>query len=166
MAAPNVTVTVPPVLADLRRRLAARATFAGPPAVPIYTVDRGSWRDPEAIVLSRVTMAGAKWLGWGAGPDSHKTVEPLTLTGYGFTTVGGSTPDKDEEAWQRLGVLLAEVDQQLRDTPDVGGDLSPTTRYSPPRLDQAVWSAWPSGQESTATIRVRCDFRIAWQAIS
>jgi hypothetical protein len=159
-------ITVPGVLHGLRGLLLLRTPLAGPPAVPIYTVDRGSWRDPEAVVLGRVVMSGARWLGWGQGPDSYKTVEPLTLAWYAFTTVGGSTPDDDEQAWERLGLLFGQVVQQLRDTPDLAGDIAPTVRYRPPMVDQAVWAAWPTGQEGTATLRVRVDARIAWQAIS
>jgi hypothetical protein len=160
-------ITVPSFLHGLRGLLLLRTAIAtSQPPVPVYTIDRGSWRDPEAIVLSRVVMAGARWLGWGAGPDSHKTVEPLTLAGYAFANVAGSTPDDDERAWQRVGVLLGEVVQQLRDTPDLAGDIAPAVRYAPPRVDQAVWAAWSSGQEGTATVRARVDFRIAWQAIS
>jgi hypothetical protein len=156
-------VTVPGFLVNFRTQLLTRTALAG---VPIYLIDRGSWRDSEAIVLSRVTMTGATWLGWGAGLASHATVEPLTLAGYGFARVPGSTPENDRAALERVGLFLGEIAQQLRDDPTVGGDLSPTTRYRPPIMDQAVWGAWPGTDNEVAIIRVRVDFRIAWQAIS
>lgn len=156
-------VTVPGFLVAFRTQLLTRQALAG---VPIYLVDRGSWRDPEAIVLSRVTMTGARWLGWGTGPASHATVEPLTLAGYVFARVPGSDPTGDRTALERAGVLLTEIAQQLRDDPTVGGDLSPTTRYRPPIMDSAVWGAWPGTENEVAIIRVRVDFRIVWAAIS
>lgn len=156
-------VTVPGFLVTFRTQLLSRHALAG---VPIYLVDRGSWRDPEAIVLSRVTMTGATWLGWGAGTASHATVEPLTLAGYAFARVPGSDATSDRTALERVGVFLGEIAQQLRDDPTVGGDLSPTTRYRPPIMDQAVWDAWPGTENEVAIIRVRVDFRVAWTAIS
>lgn len=156
-------ITVPGIKASYRTLLLARSALVG---VPVYLVDRGSWNDNEAIVLSRVTMTGARWLGWGAGPTSHATVEPLTLAAYLFVRVAGSDAAADATAEARAGVLLGECVQQLRDTPSFGGDLSPTTRYRPPIMDSAVWGAWPGDQQGTAIIRVRVDFRIAWQAIS
>lgn len=156
-------VTVPGFLVKFRTALGTRVALQD---VPVYIVDRGSWSAPDAIVLSRVVMSGATWLGWGAGSASHATVDPLTLQGYAFARVPGSSSEADRRAWERAGVLLGEVIQQLRDDPTVGGDLSPTTRYQMPRVDQAVWGAWPSDQDGTAVIRVRVDFRIAWQAIT
>lgn len=159
-------VTVPGFLVNFRGALAARPALAGPPPVPVYIVDRRSFADAEAIVLSRVVMGGATWLGWGSGRGSDATVDPLTLQGYAFARVPGSTPADDRVALERVGLLLGEVIGQLRDDPTIGGDLSSTTRYRAPLVDQAVWGAWPGDEQGTAIIRVRCDFRIAWAAIT
>jgi hypothetical protein len=157
------TISVPGFLVNWRTQLVARSALAG---VPVYIVDRGSWSDDEAVVLSRVTMTGARWLGWGAGAASHATIEPLTLAGYIFARLAGSDAIADAAALTRVGVLLGEVIQQLRDDPTVGGDLAPSVRYQPPRMESALWGAWPGEQQGAAIIRVRVDFSIVWQAIS
>lgn len=156
-------VSVPGFLVNWRTQLQLRPALAG---VPVYIVDRGSWQVVEAIVLSRVSMTGARWLGWGAGQASHATVEPLRLNGYAFARVAGADAAADAAALNRVGVFIGEVVQQLRDDPSVGGDLSPTVRYQPPRMESALWGAWPTDQEGTAIIRVRADFSIVWAAIS
>ena len=156
-------VSVPGVLESFRTLLQVRPALTG---VPVHLVDRQEWLDTEAIVFSRVTMAGARWLGWGAGQASHATVQPLTLTGYYFGRVAGNDATADQAAWDRAGVVLGEVAQQLRDDPAMGGDLSPTTRYQPPRMESALWGVWPGTQNEVAIIRVRVDFTVIWQAIS
>lgn len=156
-------ISIPGVLDSLRTQLLARPALVG---VQVYLVDRGSWQDPEAIVLSQVVMTGARWLGWGTGAASRQTVESLRMNGYVFARVPGGDSAADTAALDRAGVLFGEVVQQLRDDPTVGGDLSPTVRYEQPRVESALWGAWPGDQDGTAIIRVRVDFAIVWSAIS
>jgi hypothetical protein len=156
-------ITIPGVLQSFRAQLLPRAALAG---VPVYLVDRRSWQAPEAIVLGRVVMTGARWLGWGAGPASRATVESLSLQGYVFSAVAGSDPTNDAAALDRAGVLFGEVVQQLRDDPTVGGDLAGSVRYEAPKVDSSAWDVWPSEQDGSAIIRIRVDFRVVWQAVS
>lgn len=156
-------ISVPAVWTGLRDLLLLRAPLQG---VPVYVVDRGSWTDPEAVVLSQVSMTGARWLGWG-GPASLQTIEPLTLAGYLFVAVAGNDPTADKAALQRAGIMLAELVQQLRDDPTIGGTLVSPVRLEPPKLDSALWDTWAtSSPEGVAVIRVRVNFRVIWQAIS
>ncbi len=153
-------ISVPAVWTGLRERLLLRPPLAG---VPVYLIDRGSWTDPEAVVLPQISMTGARWLGWGAG---YGTVEPLVLAGYLFVGVAGNDPVADKAALVRAGVMLGEVVQQLRDDPTVGGALVAPVRLEPPKLDSALWDTWRTEQQGTAVIRVRVNFRIVWQAVS
>jgi hypothetical protein len=163
------TTSVPDVLINLRDRLAARPVLVGPPVVPVYLVDLGNFSNAEAVVLSRVTMAGASFVGWGAGEASLATVEPLTLSGYLFTAVPGNDQAKADAALRRGGVLLAEVMQQLRTDPTVGGALGtlvPPQRWQPPLMTSAAWSTWMAGPDGTSVARVLIDFTIAWSAMT
>lgn len=159
--------SVPAVLISLQGLLTARPAFVGPPKVPVYLVDLGGWTDPEAVFFSRATMAGAAFLGWGAGQESLATVEPLTLAGWLYTNVPGNDTAKAAAALTRAGVLLGEVMQQLRDTPDLGGALGTLTaprRWRPPMVTSAAWTAGMTGPDGTSVARVLIDFTIAWSA--
>lgn len=158
--------TAPDVLVNLAALLALRPTLIGPPKVPAYPVDLGNWTDPEAIVLAQATMVGARFLGWGAGPGSGVTVQPLTLAGYLFTTIAGNDATKAGEALGHAKVLLGEVAQELRDHPDVGGALDSTHRWRQPLITQATWTtAMGLDQQGVSVARVWVDFTINWQAL-
>lgn len=159
--------SVPAVLISLQALLAVRPALVGPPKVPVYLVDLGAWSDPEAVFFSRVTMAGAAFLGWGSGEQSLATVEPLTMSGYLYTNVPGNDTAKAAAALQRAGDLLGEVMQQLRDTPDLGGalgTLAAPRRWRPPMVTSAAWTAGMAGPDGTSVARVLIDFTIAWSA--
>jgi hypothetical protein len=161
--------SVPTVRANLQALLAARPALTTPnPVVPIYIADLGNWTDPEAIILGQTRMAGAAFVGWGAGEASFATVEPLTMDGYLFTAIGGNDQAKAAAAEIRAGVLLGEVMQQLRDNPTVNGALGTLQvprRWQPPLMSSATWSTWMAPDPSGASVaRVLVDFTITWSA--
>src|SRR5262245_12223556 len=163
------TTSVPVVWANLSQQLRVRPGLAG---VPVRTVDLGmaAWTDTEAIVWTRAAMTGAALLGWGAGPGSLATIEPITLSGYLYTALGGDSDDKAAAALTRAGELLTEVAQQLRDDPTINGALQSLTvtptRWQPPVMTNAVWSAWQGDVNGVAVVRVAVDFTVTWQAIN
>jgi hypothetical protein len=159
------TETVPAVMTGLATLLAARPTLAGPPAVPVYPVNLGNQSDAEAIVWTLATITGARFLGWGSGPGSGVTVQPLTLNGYLFTAIPGNDTTKAAAALARAGVLLGEIAQQLRDTPTIGGALDQTHRWQPPLLTSAAFLPWIADLNGTSVARVRVEFTISWQAL-
>jgi hypothetical protein len=161
------TTSVPSVFTSFQTQLTARPALTTPKVVPVYIVDLGNWTDPEAIVLSRVRMAGASFIGWGSGEASLATVEPLTLNGYLFTVVPGNDTTKAAAAQARAGVLIGEVMQQLRDDPTMAGalgTLTPPRRWQPPLMTEADWTTWLAGPEGAAVVRVLVDFTITWSA--
>jgi hypothetical protein len=159
------TETVPAVMTGLATLLAARPTLAGPPAVPVYPVNLGTQSDPEAIVWTLATITGARFLGWGSGPGSGTTVQPLTLNGYLFTAIPGNDTTKAAAALARAGVLLGEIAQQLRDDITVGGALDQTHRWQQPLLTSAAFLPWMADVNGTSVARVRVEFTITWQAL-
>jgi len=159
------TETIPAVMTGLATLLAARPALIGPPAVPIYPVNLGNLTDPEAIVWTLATITGARFLGWGAGPGSGVTVQPLTLNGYLFTAVPGNDAAKAAVALDRAGVLLGEIAQELRDHPDIGGALDQTHRWQQPLLTSAAFLPWMADVNGTSVARVRVEFTITWQAL-
>ena len=159
--------SIPAVLTGLRTLLLARPALAAPPAVAVHLLDAPPFADPEAIVWSRATMAGAAFVGWGAGEASLATVEPLTLAGYLYTSVSGNTETLAAAALTRAGVLLGEVMQQLRDDPTIGnalGTLTPPRRWKPPLMSTAVWTVNRSSTDGSGGIDVTVDFTITWSA--
>ncbi len=159
------TETVPAVMEGLTTALAARPALAGPPKVPVYLLNLGVQSDPEAIVWTLATITGARFLGWGAGPGSGATVQPLSLNGYLFTAVPGNDTTKAAVALDRAGVLLGEIAQELRDHPDIGGALDATHRWRPPMITSAAFMPWVAEINGTAVARARVDFTITWNAL-
>src|SRR6266536_2349854 len=158
------TETVPAVMQNLTALLAARPLLAGPPKVPVYLFNFGVTSDAEAVVWTLGTITGARFLGWGSGPGSGATVQPLSLNGYLFTAVPGNDAAKAAAALARAGALLGEVAEQLRDDPTAGGALDQTHRWRPPILTSAAFLPWMADLNGTSVARVRVEFTITWQA--
>lgn len=158
------STTVPAFMAGIHELLTARPNLAG---VSIRLTD-GRWQDREAIVLSRVSMNAATFLGWGSGPDSLATVEPLTLSGYAFAEVGNdpAAAAAAVAAYNRVGTFIVEILQQLRDDPTIADALMAPQRLQPPLMLSALWGTWPADDRGVGTTAIRVDFTIAWQAIT
>lgn len=154
------------MLANLRTQLLARPAIVGPPAVAVHIIELGTWTEPELIVFTRVAMTGAGFLGWGAGAESLKTVEPLTLSGYVAVDVPGRSDDDAAIAMARAGVLLDEVSQQLRDDPTVLAALDGDTRWQPPLMTSAALTPWIADRDGVSLTSVRIDWTVAWQAVN
>ena len=158
--------SVPGVLVNLAAQLRLRPGLAG---VAVDLLDAPGALPPEAIRFVRVTMAGAAFLGWGKGPDALATVQPLRLAGFVSVELPGDDNAAAATALTRMGALLTETEQQLRDDPTVGGALgalSPPYRWQPPRMDTADWRLGPADRDGTAALWVQVDFTVVWQATS
>jgi hypothetical protein len=154
--------TVPEVMANLQALLLARPALAG---VAVNVMDPGWWPDAEMIVFVTAQMAGASFLGWGAGPQSGTTVEPLTLNGYSSVDLAGNTNDEAKQAQARNAVLLAELVAVLQEHPDLDGALS-GRRWRQPLLATASWDTWVADSPQGAkVVRSRVVWTVAWQAL-
>jgi len=160
------STSVPDVLVNLAAQLRLRPGLVG---VAVHLLDFAGALEPETVRFTRVTMAGAAFLGWGAGPDSLRTIEPLRLAGFVSVTLPGGDNEHAAAALARGGVLLTEVAQQLRDDPAVGGalgTLAPPYRWRPPLMDRQDWRLGAAERDGAGLVAVQVDFSVAWQATS